>query len=63
MTKAANLRQARIDDENWDALTEIKRECPFKPSITTLVNQAIRDGLDKTRGTFAPSKTNHEKGA
>lgn len=49
-------KQVRLTDENHAQLSLIKEACPWHPSLTTIANQAIRDGMATVRASFVPDR-------
>lgn len=55
MSENGNLKkQVRLTDENHAQLLAVKKACPWRPSLATLANQAIREGMAAVKISFVP---------
>jgi hypothetical protein len=50
-------KQVRLDDENYLAILEIKKQCDWPVSITVLANHVFKHGISRTRQTFITRKS------
>ena len=54
--KCDTLKQVRMDPKNYSKLVEIVTACPWKVTLMTVANFAIRNGIAKARKVFSGAK-------